>query len=333
MRLRLFVVSAMFLTSACFTPATEAPSPPDTTLVSEETQLCAAARTCKKSVDCCAGYFCDNGGYGPAKCAAARANGAYCFNDAQCRSKICESGSCVAKACTALSHSCTKDSECCGGTFCDDLTYGPARCRAPQANGSFCTENDQCQTHLCRSNLCASACVTLSHSCSADADCCAGAFCNNSGYAPWQCTAPQADGASCTAASQCQSGACQSGSCASPACSSVGTACTHSSECCVGSFCFNYTYAPSVCKGAQADGTYCREDAQCQSRSCRASMCAPATCVGNGDSCQGDTDCCTASYCKVSSPYLADPAVCAAAGSTGAYCNTNRQCVSHACAP
>ena len=396
---RSLVVAALLL-SACFRPTTEDPlTPPEqSTVLTEEVRSCHAGKACVKAAGCCSGYFCDNATYGPAKCAAARANGAYCFSNTQCKSKICEGGSCVAKACTAAALACSQDSDCCSGTFCDDLTYGPAKCRAPQANGAFCTENNQCQTNICRTSSCASACFATGHTCSKDPDCCGGSFCNNFNYGPWKCTAPlangescladtqchsghcqagacvnavcgnagtacttagdccggtfcnnftygvwqckgpQANGAACTADPQCLSGSCQSGSCAAAACANSGTTCSINADCCAGTFCFNYTYAPPTCKTALANGNYCINDAQCLSNRCRSSLCVAAACVANGDACQGDTDCCVSSYCKVGSPYLAVPASCAAAGSTSAYCNTNRQCVSlncvnHACAP
>ncbi len=356
-RLLLISCSAL-LFSACFSPTLETPLEESAT-TTDEVRSCRAGSVCTVDADCCRSHYCDVSSYAGARCAAVREKGAYCSTDNQCRSKACENFSCVAHACTPQGSVCSTSGDCCTGTFCDTSTYGPTKCRAarpdgaycddarqcqakvctaskcgaaPKVNGAACTAGAQCVSGSCQKGHCAAVCAAAGASCTANADCCGGAFCNNLTYAPWTCTAPQANGAYCDGDAQCQSGNCHSSICAAAVCGHAGTACLSNGDCCGGTFCFNYTYAPPVCHVGLANGTSCFDDAHCQSGHCNGSVCAAAACTVNGQVCQSDSECCAGGFCDASFfSYSPVPNVCKPAGATGAYCESNRQCASGRC--
>lgn len=172
----------------------------------------AEGKICKAASDCCAGSFCDSDSYGPWRCRAPRADGAYCTGDAQCKNGHCVANLCAsAPACATTGAGCKGDLDCCAGT-CDFNAYLITwhTCVAPQADGSYCSRDRQCQSGHCESSLCTTpgkACGAVGKSCTIDTDCCAG-FCENATYAQWVCTAPAAVGAFCFADNRCQSGRC-----------------------------------------------------------------------------------------------------------------------------
>jgi len=119
-------------------------------------------------------------------------------------------------------------------------------------------------------------CAAEGTACSADADCCGAAYCTNHfTYLPPVCEPKLADGSFCFDEVQCLTGACTSGRCGTVACSAaVGEECELDADCC-GGFCFNYTYAPPVCRAPLPGGASCYDDLHCASGSCQLGSCAP----------------------------------------------------------
>lgn len=117
-------------------------------------------------------------------------------------------------------------------------------------------------------------CAAAGDTCGADSDCCDDSFCFTFTYAPPTCRAKLADGAWCLEDSQCQSGSCVNAVCGG-ACTNLGTACEDDSDCCPGSFCYDYTYEPNVCRTALANGSHCLQDRHCASGNCANYSCAP----------------------------------------------------------
>lgn len=172
-----------------------------------------------------------------------------------------------------LGGSCKVDADCASAAFCDDLGYGPAKCRAKGADGAFCADARQCKTGGCTSYVCgpAPACAKTGAGCTNDADCCLGSCTYDSyGPTPSHCYAPQPNGSYCSSNRGCASGRCDQYECkaASAACASPGAACSSSAECCGTGFCDTNTYGPWKCTAPRAAGAWCMEPAECQSRSC-----------------------------------------------------------------
>jgi hypothetical protein len=113
-----------------------------------------------------------------------------------------------------------------------------------------------------------------------------------------------------------------------PQCAESGSVCSVDTDCCAGSFCFNFTYLPPVCRSLIADGEWCEEDGHCQSGHCVDYVCRPAVCASVGTTCLSDDDCCANAFCL---NYTYAPPVCTAAQQAGAVCHEDRQCASGAC--
>ncbi len=172
-------------------------------------------------------------------------------------------------SCGSSGGACSQSSDCCVGSFCNNLTYAPWKCTAPE----------QSQSGVCHNGTCGAAvCGTSGTACATDGDCCGGTFCFNYTYAPAVCRAALADGATCMEDSQCVSGHCLGGSCsAANTCFSTGTVCSIDTDCCPGSYCFTpspYLPDPSTCQAGAAAGTYCGASRQCASDSCVNHVCA-----------------------------------------------------------
>jgi hypothetical protein len=312
------------------------------------TGCASAGAACSADGDCCTGAVCSSGTCAAApaangatcliaarcqsgnctngKCSAPKvANGSSCSTAAQCQSGNCTNGKCAAPA-FANGASCTAGNQCQSGNCTNGTCAAP-----PAANGAACSTGAQCQSGACSGGICAAVCVASGATCSADPDCCGGSFCNNLTYGPWKCSAPQPNGDYCQDDGHCESGRCLNNTCAAAVCGGAGIACSTSADCCGGTFCFNFTYAPWVCKAAQTDGTHCDEDAQCQSARCVGSVCAAAVCTAIGSGCAGDTDCCAGSYCNTPFTYVPVASICTGAKAPGSYCHTHRECLSQSC--
>lgn len=175
---------------------------------------------CKVDTDCVAAAFCDDLGYGPSRCRAKGASGAFCADARACSSGVCTSGyvcGAPAPVCAKTGAGCKSDADCCAGS-CTWDSYGPtpSHCYAPQANGSSCSSNRGCASGRCDQYECKAAitaCGSLGAGCSTTADCCGTGFCDSSTYGPWKCTAPRAAGDWCIDGAECQSGSCVSYAC------------------------------------------------------------------------------------------------------------------------
>jgi hypothetical protein len=185
---------------------------------------CAAAgacvaenQSCRLDGDCCSGLFCDNQGYSLYVCLSPKADGQYCTADKQCASGHCQDYVCGGQTCAQTGASCASHDQCCSG-WCDlENAYLPSwqKCRDAQANGAYCTGDNECQSGRCLDYTCASpTCGGQGQDCTADGDCCPGTFCQNDTYARWQCTAVAAAGTYCSQDTHCQSGQCVDYQCA-----------------------------------------------------------------------------------------------------------------------
>ncbi|MBL8955649.1 MAG: hypothetical protein JNK82_33045 [Myxococcaceae bacterium] len=165
--------------------------------------------------------------------------------------------------------------------------------------------------------------------------CCAGLYCLSFTYAPPTCQPQLADGASCLDASQCVSGACTLGRCGTATCQPVGGACGAEADCCAGSFCFDFTYAPPTCRRQHIDGSACDMASECLAGVCTNGRCGALACSTDGQACDDDSGCCPGSFCFTAT-YA--PPVCTAPMPEGApcwerhHCATGR-CEQGACAP
>jgi hypothetical protein len=117
-------------------------------------------------------------------------------------------------------------------------------------------------------------CAAVGETCGTGSDCCGDSFCFSYTYAPPTCRPILPDGASCLDDNECQSSSCV-GSVCGATCTNLGTPCEGDADCCPGSFCYDYTYEPVVCRAALADGSHCLEDRHCASANCANYACAP----------------------------------------------------------
>ncbi len=173
--------------------------------------------------------------------------------------------------CIALHKTCKQGGPPCCGGFCALYGYISGTCEAPLPDGSYCQSDAQCASGVCQGYQCgaARACAAEGERCQASADCCAG-FCETNAYVTsWHtCVPPQANGAYCTIDRECGSGICRNDQCVAQACGALGTKCQADADCCDGSFCDHFTYAPPACTAPWPKIHYCNEDRQCQSGAC-----------------------------------------------------------------
>lgn len=163
---------------------------------------------------CCEGTRCiEYTVYDFPRCTVPSSDGESCFKDEQCESSKCEGGRCRGETttCSEAGISCEVDSECCDGTFCDNIGYSFLICTPKLRNGEFCKDRKECASGLCENNECAPLiCAVSGDSCTAHADCCGGFFCDFIGYT--------FDSGMCRPALQNQSGCNQSRECQSRNC-------------------------------------------------------------------------------------------------------------------
>ncbi len=126
----------------------------------------------------------------------------------------------VAPACMAAGQLCSSDRDCCADTYCLNWQYGVFKCLPKLAEGATCERKNQCTTGLCSRSTCV-ACIPAAGACAKDADCCAGNFCDNEGYAPYRCMPLLPVNRYCLRDSACQSQHCVNRGCvAAPAAAS-----------------------------------------------------------------------------------------------------------------
>jgi hypothetical protein len=146
---------------------------------------------------------------------------------------LCDDGDdCTINTCNpdgTCGHASAADfSDCTTGTITEGYCLAGV-CTACEANGSLCSNNNECCSDICRDVLCrATACVELNQACTSGAQCCSGLCLNNI------CQCDQAT--DCPPNNACNQqptpNVCQP-------CPNTGEACTANADCCSGSSCFN----------------------------------------------------------------------------------------------
>jgi hypothetical protein len=221
---------------------------------------------CQADTDCISGFACVAG-----KCQAKQPNGQACTGGNQCTSTFCANGVCCNAACA-------------GGCSRCDLMNTAGVC-TPLAAGSM---GAQCGAYACDGVT--TACPT---SCSSDAGCVSGNFCDMLGH----CTPKLATGSGCGAGNQCQNGFCSDAVCCNAACAGACDRCdlTNSRGTCTvsplgdpGSPACSGNY---VCDGTNATcPTNCTTDSNCAaSFFCQNGACAPR--LPNGQTCTTNGEC------------------------------------------
>ena len=344
----------------------------------------ACKTSCTADADCVSGDYCD----GTGACVPKKADGLSCSASNQCGNGNCADGVCCNQACGGQCQACDVPgnvgqcvavngaphgprSACAGSGTCGGSCNGsnPSACAYPtvQCRGASCTSGvataaaacdgagscpspsiTSCNPYACG----ASACKT---SCTADADCGAGDYCDGTGA----CVPKKGDGVACSASNQCGNGSCADGVCCNQACNgqcqacdvpgSVGqcvavsgaphgprTACTGAGSACGG-----------ACDGADPSAcAYPDSTTSCRGATCSAGIAtAAATCDGAGTcpaavTTQCDPYVCGANACKTSCASEADciagdgcdaTGVCVPKTLLGQGCSSSNQCVSGFC--
>jgi hypothetical protein len=281
----------------------------------------AGEACCPPNKTCASGNYCTASG----QCASLQGNGTTCSSGNQCQSANCVSNVCCNSACGACG-------TCSTGT-CSSLPGG--------SGGS-----PSCKPYVCTGS--SIACPT---SCTSDANCISGDYCNASG----QCVPQQANGAACSGTDQCQSALCVSGVCCNSACGACGTcatgtcvalssgssgspacapylcsgtgvicpsSCTADGNCVSGDYC----NASGQCVPQQANGATCSGTDQCQSGNCVSGVCCNAAC-GPCGSCSTGT--CTNLSAGNSGTPSCTPYLCSGTGVTcPTSCTTDSDCIS-----
>jgi hypothetical protein len=129
------------------------PAPPSPPARIAATCVTRNARCTEGGAACCNG-FCDMSGYGWGRCVDLLADGEYCTDASQCRSKSCRGERC-ASGCSALEVACNDDGDCCGNSFCDNYTYAPWVCRALLPADASCYLDKHCASGRCADFVCA----------------------------------------------------------------------------------------------------------------------------------------------------------------------------------
>ncbi len=353
----------------------------------------ACGSTCTVDSQCVAAAHCDSGG----TCVADKANGASCTGSSQCTSGNCVDGVCCNLPCAGLCQACTaalkgsgsngtcgnianasdpqnecpddgpcgRNGSCDGSGACAQYATGTS-CGAPTCSAASQTTytcngaglcnvpaSTSCGNYQCNGNVCGTSCTT-------DANCVNAAWCRTSDS---QCIADQAQGAACTAASQCASGNCVDGFCCNGACDLPCQACSAakkgsgangtcgsivtgtdpdnecaasaSATCGQDGFCNGSGACRSWASGTACGSPTCDAGTQTNTTCNGSGACSvPGTvgcgnyqCNGNvcGTSCTTDANCATAAWCRTSdSQCIADQA-------QGAACTAASQCASGNC--
>ncbi len=343
----------------------------------------ACKTSCSADADCASADYCD----GTGACVPKKADGLACGGSNQCGSGSCTDGVCCNQACNGQCQACNvagsvgqcvavsgaphggrpacgSDGTACGGS-CNgsngaSCTYPTAQCRGASCTAGVATAAASCDgagfcpavlTTTCSPYVCgATACKT---SCTADADCAAGDYCDAGGA----CVAKKADGLACGGANQCGSGSCADGVCCNQACGGQCQACDLAGQ--VGQ-CVAVSGAPhglrTACSGSGtcggscdgANGAACAyPTVQCRGASCAAGTAtAVASCDGAGScpalvttscnpyvcgatacktSCTADADCVSGDYCDAAG-------ACVSKKADGYACGAANECANASCA-
>ncbi len=245
--------------------------------------------------------------------------GSACTKNADCFSGFCADGVCCNEACTGTCRACTAAKKGSGadGTcgFVAAATDPKKSCTQQSCSGGVLTKAKTCDgagactgggTLACAPYACAgTACAT---SCSTDASCAPGHYCNGTACVPTLAIA-----SACSRDRMCASGHCADGVCCDTACTGTCRACTAAKK---------GAGADGVC-GVVADGA--DPDAECSADSAY-----PVSCRSDG-TCDGAGACRV--YAKAGTACGAT--TCAGGSVTGKVCNGGGTCESSAvpCAP
>lgn len=272
----------------------------------DEIPLCGSATTtCTVEAQCCgfwkAGARCED-------TACCQPNGIPCATDDDCCAAKCLAGedgkTCGGVACAPLDAACDLQTPCCDDEHqCSIETGTCVRCLPLDGT---CDSGDDCCSKHCEKpdgdggpGFCANPpCGLLDGvKCDEAAECCGGhcvpvardgfSICNDADCLPL--------GLSCDDAHPCCAGACVLGQCVDiTGCTqSFGQACEQGPECCEG------VCHPVIGECCLFDSTPCTNsleccgDSQCLSSADGTTTCqSNAACLGHGDACENDTDCC-----------------------------------------
>ena len=220
------------------------------------------------------------------RCGGPLPNGSNCGQDSDCLSGSCiQDGRCA----EPLGGPCSTDKDC--WPFASqpgDPVCNGGKCQNPAADGTTCTEAQDCTSGICVDGTCGLR--PNGEMCSGDSACQSG-YCGNE-----ICAAKQPNGSTCPDDSGCQSGYCHAGTCA--AALGNGQSCTQNGECvsgmCDGGVCTcigpnsgtGETTTPNACcSGSSTAYTYANDPGQstcggvCDNGAC----CAGWSCVGGPD--------------------------------------------------
>lgn len=232
------------------------------------TGQCLVGGTCGcngKDALCGSGKFCALSGL----CATKNTNGTPCTSATQCQGGHCN-GKCA---------SCTNDSHCGSGTFCDGLT---GSCVAKKADHTLCTAAGQCKSGYCNVVCYSPGSKGYGASCKVQAECttsqclvsgtcgcngkdsvcsASGKWCSGAGV----CANKMSNGSPCSSANHCAGGYC----------STVCASCLNDGHCGGGQYC-----GGGSCHNKVGNGTTCGWDSVCQSGHC-AGVCVQCTSDGH----------------------------------------------------
>jgi hypothetical protein len=285
---------------------------------------------CRTEADCVRGFFCDASAPGQlGVCAPKRPNGAGCTAERECQSGWCENGFCCA------------DGDCCAtASDCPDTWSDPATCLDPQG-----CQGERVDAR-CLDNRCASAVVAddsrcdaateafdcgpfpavycsgaatqqsprCTWSCTSDAGCDAGFYCNSG-----SCIPKLADGSVCAAANACQSNHCNNGLCCRG-----GSCCNRPDDCPASFSSAPVCDVPQTCQGTAKDAT------------CSNHVCGSAVGVPNDTACTAQV---VASGCdaypdlRCNGQKTQTAPLCATGCASNADCDLNGWCQAGQCRP
>jgi hypothetical protein len=238
--------------------------------------------TCAADTDCASGFYCNG-----TSCVSKGANGSGCSRTAQCSSGYCVGGVCCSAGCTGGCNICST------GT-CMVLNSGQT--------------GSGCGGYLCNGTS-----AICPGSCTSDANCASGYFCNGG-----QCITRLANASSCDHSTMCQSGVCSNGVCCATVCSGACQACNLSGT--VGT-CANVTTGTAgnppcsgnlLCAGGPSCPASCTSDANCLG----GYYCSGGSCVakkGAGSSCTAASQC-ASGFCT---DIVAGTGVCCSSACSG----------------
>lgn len=218
------MINRMLLISCLAAAACSSPPQVDSKASAATNQCVPQGSRCKlNGTACCTGFCTDDGygygygNYGWGTCSAPQPTGSYCQNDAWCQSGKCDLTNYMcapdtSTSCVSPGNGCTKDDQCCAGTFCDNQTYGPWHCTAPRADGAFCNGDSQCQSGKCWDYKCVPAtCSDNGVTCFNNDACCSGVC--HIAYIKGTCGGALPAGSWCGENRECASNVCDNYSC------------------------------------------------------------------------------------------------------------------------